>query len=134
MGCVGDAGAGVPGDQVDFGGQIGAADEADDFVGVLGLVGDAAEHDVLEGDLLAVRRGWCDGVEDAAMFHLRLMGMMASRTSSLGALRLMASLGRTFSWAKRRMPGTMPEVETVMRGAAMPTSSVSRRTAAMKLS
>ena len=46
----------------------------------------------------------------------------------------MARRGRTGSSAKRRMPGTMPEVDTVMRDSGMPICSTSRRTAAMKAS
>ena len=72
----------------------------------------------------------------AAMGHLRLMGMISARIWSLGALRLMASLGRRSagSEAKRSIPGTTPEVETVMRCGLRPTSRTSSRTAAMKLS
>ena len=66
------------------------------------------------------------------MFHLRVMGMMDSRTTSFEALRLTASLGRTASRAKSRMPGRMPEVLTVMRDSGMG-MWVRRRTAAMKL-
>ena len=54
--------------------------------------------------------------------HLRVTGMIASRTISFAALRLMANLGRTGSSAKRRMPGTIPEVETVIRDSAKPAS------------
>jgi len=42
------------------------------------------------------------------MFHLRLTRMMLSRTSSIGALRLMAKFGHSASWAKRKIPGTIP--------------------------
>ena len=57
--------------------------------------------------------------KSAAMFHLRVMGMMDSRMTSLGALRLTASLGRTVSRAKSRMPGMMPEVLTVILDSGM---------------
>ena len=50
---VGNAGAGIPGDQVDLDGEAGAAEEASEFAGVFGTVGDAAEEDVLEGEALA---------------------------------------------------------------------------------
>jgi len=69
----------------------------------------------------------------SSIFHLRVMGMIASRMASSGAFRLMAKRGRTGSWAKRRMPGTMPEVETVILDSASDASFTSRRTAAMKL-
>lgn len=59
---VEDAGAGVPDDKVDFGGPVaegrgGAAEEVEDLAGVLRLVVDAAEQDVLEGDPLAGAEG-----------------------------------------------------------------------------
>jgi len=50
---VGDTGAGVPGDEIDLGGKAGATDQAGNFAGVFGLVGDAAEEDVFERDSFA---------------------------------------------------------------------------------
>ena len=62
---VRDAWAGVPGDQVDFCGEPGAADEACDLARVFGAVGDAAEQNVFEGDALAgAERHAADGVDD----------------------------------------------------------------------
>src|ERR1700730_11455778 len=55
----GHVGAGVPDDEVDLAAH--AADQGDEFVGVLERVVDAAEKDVFEGDPLAVAQG--DGGE-----------------------------------------------------------------------
>jgi hypothetical protein len=64
---VGGVGAGVPDDEVDVGGEAGGFDQGDDFVGVGGLVVDAAEQDVLESDFFAGAEGdGADGVEDGS--------------------------------------------------------------------
>ena len=54
------------------------------------------------------------------MGHLRVIGMTDSRTVLFDALSEMASRGRSGSLAKRSIPGTMPEVETVIREAGKP--------------
>ena len=59
---VGDAGAGVPDDEVDLGAH--AREQREHLARVLGLVVDAAEQDVLEGDPLAgAQRDGADGLE-----------------------------------------------------------------------
>ena len=60
----GHAGTGVPDDQVDLGTEI--LQQSDKFIGVLWLVVDAAEQDVLEGDAFAGTERHCgDGVEQS---------------------------------------------------------------------
>ena len=49
----GNAGSGIPGNQIDLRGKPGAPHEARDFAGVAALVGDAAEQHILERDALA---------------------------------------------------------------------------------
>lgn len=62
---VGYAGAGIPSDEVDLGGKIGAADEPDDFVGMLGLIVDAPQEDIFKGDPLARPQGdFLDGGDE----------------------------------------------------------------------
>ncbi len=64
----------------------------------------------------------------SAIFHLRVIGMIASRTRSLLAFSDKASLGRIVSVANRSMPGRMPDVDTVIRDSGMPMPSTSKRT------
>ena len=54
------------------------------------------------------------------MFHLRVIGIISPRTVSLGAFRLKASFGRTGSFANCKIPGSIPEVETVIRDSGIP--------------
>jgi hypothetical protein len=70
------------------------------------------------------------------MFHLRLIGMIMSRTASFGALSDTARFGRTVSLPSRSSFGTRPEVETVIRRCASfaPLSSVRMRSDVMRLS
>ena len=71
---------------------------------------------------------------NCSIFHLRVTGMMASRTSLFEAFSESASFGRTVSVANRSIPGSMPLVDTVIRDSGMPIPSTSSRTAFMNSS
>ena len=66
------------------------------------------------------------------MFHLRVIGMICSRTVSFEAFSDNASFGRTVSAANRSIPGSIPEVDTVIRDSGTPIPSTSSRTLPMK--
>ena len=70
------------------------------------------------------------------MFHLRLIGMIWSRTSSLAELSETARLGRTSSRPSFSSRGTRPAVETVIRrcDSPAPRSWVRMRSERMTLS
>ena len=68
------------------------------------------------------------------MFHLRVIGITCSRTTSFEAFKLSASFGRSGSSANRRIAGSIPLVETVIRVTGIPISRLSSRTASMNAS
>ena len=65
------------------------------------------------------------------MFHLRVIGITSPRTASFDPFKLNARFGRISSVANRRIAGSMPLVDTVIRDAGMPISSTSSRTASI---
>ncbi len=114
----GHVGTGVPNDQIDFGAEILQRAISSSACSRWSLMPPSRTYSKVTRS--RGRKGTVEmASRRAAMFHLRVMGMMDSRTTSFEALRLTASLGRTVSLANRSIPGRMPEVLTVMRDSGM---------------
>ena len=111
--CVMDAGAWIPGDQVDLGIEAGAAKEAGQFTGVLGTVGCAAQQDIFKGEALAgTELELSDGVEQRRDGPLAVDGHDLGADGVVGGVEADGQLGanlRGFSDKVARGRGRFPK-------------------------
>jgi hypothetical protein len=89
------------------------------LIGMLRPVVHAAQQHILKRHRSRGRSGTCRTASiTASMLHFRVTGMISLAHCIVRRIQAeIASFGRTFagSCANRKMPGTIPEVETVIR-------------------